>query len=218
MATAAQSHNTRMRTFHAPLCTKHVQISVIGKVEFAWVKQPFLFCLFSTLTAFRVWNRFKHSNPSSSSYGPKTLGPFNLTAILVLISATSDATVVGQTTHSTGATVRCDSAAECMKGGDGRVYPLCLKQWSLRLHCLYCQVVGGHTQLQASQVVLAARSHIHTCTCTHTHTQTFWKTGGKSKDKNNVGTAKNLTVTCTALVSVSHDSKEQAWWYQNRPL
>lgn len=44
--------------------------------------------------------------------------------------------------------------------------PLCLRQWILRVHCLHCQVVGGRTQLQASQVVLATRTHITACAST----------------------------------------------------
>lgn len=150
----------------------------------------FFLVLFSTLTVLIGSDRLMDTDPSPSTSSmlqhETSTGTFQFAVVLFLMSVTSDVAVVRQTTHSTAATLWCDSAAQHVKGCDGRMYPLCLGQWSFRFHCLYCQVVGGHTQLQALQVVLAAHTHAHA----QTHVLMNFKKG-KSKDEENRDTIGN---------------------------
>lgn len=173
MATAAQSHNTSMctpcssythsvRSRHSWKCKKWKDQNLFFRLEasMCWLCQ----------TAWSTLILLPHRDYSSLSR--QAVEHFNLPPPWYS-RVTLDAAVVGQTIHSTAATLWCDSAAECMKECDGRMYPLCLRQRGLGLYCLYCQVVGGHTQLQPSQVVIATHTRAHTLTHTKRCTSTF---------------------------------------------
>lgn len=170
------SHLIPVCARHAPPHTKHEDISVIGSVRYAWVKQskPFFSCFYPSLSSLRQtgwWTlilHLLHIDHSSMSRHKTRPGTFQFTAVLVLTSVTADAAVVGQNNafHCSNTMVWFRSQ---MYEGVWWAYVSIVPQTMKPSIVLSVLPGGGRTHsitgLQA--VVLAARAQTHTQTHTH---------------------------------------------------